>query len=257
MHPATASVQPSSSFHPTDAYYQPGRTGHDSSIDSQCGSSGSHPYGDHTHSQSDHHDGPPPLQANYTSSPYLYRDHTGVHNKHHKAGHPAFSDLNRMSPIPEVSYNPPNRTASYSAPKAGPVINLHSTNSYRDHHRQASDTVVWSVFGNVSYESLMMMFYFDHGQFKGIETARQLQTMISIANNVVIYSLFSNGAMNSNCLYRIVVCVCVNFCTKLTGKSSRNLRSVTMTITDDCIGQSWNTTCTQLFETFNKWMLWW
>ena len=142
MHPTTASVQPSSSFHPTDAYYQPGRTGHDSSIDSQCGSSGSMDHGDHTHSQSDHHDGPPPLQANYTSSPYLYRDHTGVHNKHHKAGHPAFSDLNRMSPIPEVSYNPPNRTASYSAPKAGPVINLHSTNSYRDHHRQASDTVV-------------------------------------------------------------------------------------------------------------------
>ena len=146
-HPAAASMQPSSSFHPTEPCYQPGRIGHDTSIDSQYGSSGSmdHPYGDHTHSQSDHHGGPPPLQANYTSSPYLYRDHTGVHNappKHHKGGLPSYSDLNRMSPIPEVSYNAPNRTASYSAPKNGPVINLHSTNSYRDHHRQTSDTVV-------------------------------------------------------------------------------------------------------------------
>ena len=148
MQPTTASMQPSSSYHPTDSYYQPagaGRIGHDTSIDSQYGSSGSmdHPYGDHTHGHPDQHS-VPSIQANYTSSPYLYRDNPGVHHtpphKHHK-GLP-YSDLNRMSPIPEVSYNPPNRTASYNTPKSGPVINLHSTNSYRDRNRQASDTVV-------------------------------------------------------------------------------------------------------------------
>ena len=125
--PTTASMQPSSSYHPTDSCYQPagaGRTGHDTSIDSQYGSSGSmdHPYGDHTHGHPDQHS-VPPIQANYTSSPYLYRDNAGVHHtpphKHHK-GLP-YSDLNRMSPIPEVSYNPPN-----------------------SRNRQASDTVVWS-----------------------------------------------------------------------------------------------------------------
>lgn len=140
-HPATASAQLSS----TDTFYHPvpGRPGHDTPLDPQYGSAGSmdHPYGDHS--------GPSQLQANYTSSPYLYRDHSGVHNapphKHHKAL-PPYTDLNRMSPIPEVGYHGPSRTASYSAPKSGPVINLHSTNSYRDPHRQNSDTVVWWCF---------------------------------------------------------------------------------------------------------------
>ena len=149
-HPTTTSMQPPSSYHSSDPYYHPagaGRAGQDASIDPQYASPGSmdHPHVDHTHSQPDHQGGPPHLQANFTSSPYLYKDHSGVRNvlphKQHK-GLTSYSELNRMSPIPEVSYNAPSRTASYNTPKSGPLVNLHCTNSYRDHQRQASDTVV-------------------------------------------------------------------------------------------------------------------
>ena len=207
-------MQPSSSYHPTDSYYhQPaggaGRTGHDTSIDSQYGSSGSmdHPYGDHTHGAAT----PQSIQANYTSSPYLYRDNPGIHStpphKHHK-GLPSYSDLNRMSPIPEVGYNAPNRTASYNAPKSGPVINLHSTNSYRERNRQASDTVVWSQKA-INVRVPKEIFLCRPWTVKGFKTARQQQKNNPQCQQQRCNLFFtSNGAINLLNMYS-AVCVCI------------------------------------------------
>ncbi len=143
--------------HPSDAYYHhppaphlPPRAPliHDSSIDSQYGSSQSmdHPYGSHM----DHPSHYEPHGGHYSNSPYKdsSRDHLGVHSvpQYKHKMHSPYGDLNRMSPIPEVNYNSGNtRTSSFNAPKrkTGPVLNLQHTGSYRDYHpKQASDTVV-------------------------------------------------------------------------------------------------------------------
>ena len=76
--------------------------------------------------------------AAHTSSPYSATPDTApVHSRHKILN--SYSDLNRMSPIPEISYN--NSHSSRTTP-SHPVLNLHEPYGSSRSLTKSSDTVV-------------------------------------------------------------------------------------------------------------------